>query len=232
MSLVSGTRFETPPTILLIEDDRDLAHLLEVGLGYCGFRVLVAHTGSDGLDRALAESPDLIVLDWMLPSLDGMHVCRRLRQHSSVPIIMLTARDAVLERVQGLDAGADDYLVKPVHLDELAARIRARLRHLLPAAPEPTLHFADLTLDLALREARRGSRRISLTATEFQLLHYLLRHPRLVLTKDTLLEGVWGYCDGSPNLVEQYIRSLRRKLGEPALIHTLRGMGYVLREEP
>lgn len=232
MSPASAPHGTAKPTILLIEDDRDLAHLLEVGLGYSGFCVHVAHTGSDGLDCALADPPDLVVLDWMLPGLDGMQVCRRLRQHSSVPIIMLTARDAVLERVQGLDAGADDYLVKPVHLDELAARIRARIRHLLPAAPEPTLHLADLTLDLALREARRGRRRISLTATEFQLLHYLLRHPRLVLTKDALLAAVWGYDGGSPNLVEQYIRSLRRKLGEPALIHTLRGMGYVLREEP
>jgi len=167
----------------------------------------------------------------MLPGLDGLTVCRRLRRLSSAPIVMLTARDAVDDRVQGLDAGADDYIVKPVHLEELAARLRARLRHLAPPTADNTLTLADLTLDLHLREATRGSTRIALTATEFSLLHYLLRHPRQVLTKDTLLQAVWGYDSGSANLVEQYVRSLRRKLGEPPLIHTLRGMGYVLRED-
>jgi DNA-binding response OmpR family regulator len=168
----------------------------------------------------------------MLPGLDGLTVCRRLRQMSSAPIVMLTARDAIDDRVQALDAGTDDYIVKPVHLEELAARLRARLRHLNPSSEQNTLTFADLALDLDLRKAARGSSRITLTATEFSLLHYLLRHPRQVLTKDTLLEVVWGYDSGNANLVEQYVRSLRRKLGEPPLIHTVRGMGYVLREEP
>jgi len=219
------------PRILLVEDDPAMVQMIQMGLRYAGFDVLVATTGSDGLDLAHTEQPDLVLLDWMLPGLDGLTVCRRLRQLSSAPIVMLTARDAVDDRVQGLDAGADDYIVKPVHLEELAARLRARLRHLAPPNADNVLTFADLTLDLHLREATRGSTRITLTATEFSLLHYLLRHPRQVLTKDTLLEAVWGYDSGSANLVEQYVRSLRRKLGEPPLIHTLRGMGYVLREE-
>jgi DNA-binding response OmpR family regulator len=220
------------PRILLVEDDPAMVQMIQMGLRYAGFEVIVATTGSDGLDLAHDQHPDLVLLDWMLPGLDGLTVCRRLRQLSSAPIVMLTARDAVDDRVQGLDAGADDYIVKPVHLEELAARLRARLRHLAPpAADNNALTFADLTLDLHLREATRGSSRITLTATEFSLLHYLLRHPRQVLTKNTLLEAVWGYDSGSANLVEQYVRSLRRKLGEPPLIHTLRGMGYVLREE-
>jgi DNA-binding response OmpR family regulator len=220
------------PRILLVEDDPAMVQMIQMGLRYAGFEVIVATTGSDGLDLAHDQHPDLVLLDWMLPGLDGLTVCRRLRQLSSAPIVMLTARDAVDDRVQGLDAGADDYIVKPVHLEELAARLRARLRHLAPpAADNNALTFADLTLDLHLREATRGNTRIALTATEFSLLHYLLRHPRQVLTKDTLLEAVWGYDSGSANLVEQYVRSLRRKLGEPPLIHTLRGMGYVLREE-
>ncbi|MCG8350972.1 MAG: response regulator transcription factor [Chloroflexales bacterium] len=219
------------PRILLIEDDPAMVQMIQMGLRYVGFEVLVAANGSDGLDQAYAQQPDLVLLDWMLPGLDGLTVCRRLRQMSSAPIVMLTARDAVDDRVQGLDAGADDYIVKPVHLEELAARLRARLRHLTPASEQNTLTFADLALDLDLREAARGSGRITLTATEFSLLHYLLRHPRQVLTKDTLLEVVWGYDSGNANLVEQYVRSLRRKLGEPPLIHTVRGMGYVLREE-
>lgn len=220
------------PRILLVEDDPAMVQMIQMGLRYAGFEVIVATTGSDGLDLAHDQQPDLVLLDWMLPGLDGLTVCRRLRQLSTAPIVMLTARDAVDDRVQGLDAGADDYIVKPVHLEELAARLRARLRHLAPpAADNNALTFADLTLDLHLREATRGSSRITLTATEFSLLHYLLRHPRQVLTKDTLLEAVWGYDSGSANLVEQYVRSLRRKLGEPPLIHTLRGMGYVLREE-
>lgn len=219
------------PRILLVEDDPAMVQMIQMGLRYAGFDVFVATTGSDGLDLAHTEQPDLVLLDWMLPGLDGLTVCRRLRQLSRAPIVMLTARDAVDDRVQGLDAGADDYIVKPVHLEELAARLRARLRHLAPPTADNTLTFADLTLELHLREATRGSTRITLTATEFSLLHYLLRHPRQVLTKDTLLEAVWGYDSGSANLVEQYVRSLRRKLGDPPLIHTLRGMGYVLREE-
>lgn len=219
------------PRILLVEDDPALVQMIQMGLRYAGFEVIVASTGIDGLQAAHDQQPDLVLLDWMLPGLDGLTLCRRLRQASSAPIVMLTARDAVDDRVRGLDAGADDYIVKPVHLEELAARIRARLRHLAPPAEE-TVAFANLTLDLNLREALRGGKRITLTATEFSLLHYLLRHPRQVLTKDTLLEAVWGYDSGSANLVEQYVRSLRRKLGDPPLIQTLRGMGYVLREEP
>lgn len=186
------TTLPTRPRILLVEDDPAMVQMIQMGLRYAGFEVLVATTGSDGLQAAYDQQPDLVLLDWMLPGLDGLTLCRRLRQMSSAPIVMLTARDTVDDRVQGLDAGADDYIVKPVHLEELAARIRARLRHLAPPAEDQTLAFADLTLDLQMREAIRSSTRITLTATEFSLLHYLLRHPRQVITKDTLLEAVWG----------------------------------------
>jgi DNA-binding response OmpR family regulator len=191
----------------------------------------VAANGPSGLAAVTAHSPDLVVLDWMLPGLDGPALCRRLRALSSAPIIMLTARDTVADRVTGLDAGADDYLVKPFHLEELLARIRARLRGRVASAG--ALSFADLSLDLDLREAQRAGRRITLTSTEFNLLQFLLRHPRQVLTKETILDAVWGYdFGGDTNIVEQYVRALRQKLGPPALIQTVRLAGYVLREEP
>jgi len=215
--------------ILLIEDDPAIVSLVGLGLRYEGFRVTTAATGLDGLRAALADAPDLVVLDWMLPGLDGIEVCRRLRGQTELPIIMLTARDAVHDRVAGLEAGADDYLVKPFHFDELLARIRARLRRRLP--PTNQLGFGDLTLDLDLHEAVRAGRRINLTATEFNLLRFLMRHPRRVLSKDALLIAVWGYdFGGDANIVEQYVRSLRQKLGQPQLLQTLRLAGYILRE--
>lgn len=215
--------------ILLIEDDPAIVSLVGLGLRYEGFRVTTAATGLDGLRAALADSPDLVVLDWMLPGLDGIEVCRRLRGRTELPIIMLTARDAVHDRVAGLEAGADDYLVKPFHFDELLARIRARLRRRLPSTNQ--LRFDDLILDLDLHEAVRAGRRISLTATEFNLLQFLMRHPRRVLSKDALLIAVWGYdFGGDANIVEQYVRSLRQKLGQPPLLQTLRLAGYILRE--
>jgi DNA-binding response OmpR family regulator len=215
--------------ILLIEDDAAIVSLVGLGLRYEGFRVTTAATGHEGLRVALANAPDLIVLDWMLPGFDGLELCRRLRGRSELPIIMLTARDAVHERVAGLEAGADDYLVKPFHFDELLARIRVRLRRRLPPANQLT--FGDLSLDLDLHEAARGARRISLTPTELNLLQFLMRHPRQILSKDALLTAVWGYdFGGDANIVEQYIRSLRQKLGQPPLIQTLRLAGYILRE--
>ena len=216
--------------ILLIEDDPAIVSLVGLGLRYEGFRVTTAATGLHGLRTALADPPDLVVLDWMLPGLDGLELCRRLRGRTDdLPIIMVTARDAVHDRVAGLEAGADDYLVKPFHFDELLARIRARLRR--RHAPAHELSFGDLTLDLDLHEAMRGGRRISLTATEFNLLQFLMRHPRQVLSKDALLIAVWGYdFGGDANIVEQYVRSLRQKLGQPPLIQTLRLAGYILRE--
>ncbi|NOK57282.1 MAG: response regulator transcription factor [Chloroflexi bacterium AL-W] len=219
------------PCILLVEDDPATVQMLSLGMRYAGFKLVVATTGLEGLQATHDCNPDLILLDWMLPGMDGLALCRRLRKMGDTPIIMLTARDEIDDRVHGLDAGADDYLVKPFHFDELAARMRARLRHNLPS--DHTLCFADLTLDMKLHEAIRTGKHIALTATEFNVLLLFLRHPRQVLTKELILETVWGYdFGGSANIVEQYVRSLRQKIGEPVLIQTVRGVGYVLRELP
>jgi two-component system, OmpR family, response regulator MprA len=214
---------------LLIEDDPSMVALVALGLGYEGFRVTTAADGLTGYRAALDERPDLVILDWMLPGLDGLDVCRRLRERFDAPIIMLTARDAIGDRVAGLEVGADDYLIKPFAFEELVARIHARLRG--RQTPASSLTLADLTLDLDLHEAVRGGRRISLTTTEVNLLEYFLRHPRQILSKEAILLAVWGYdFGGDGNIVEQYVRSLRQKLGEPQLIQTIRLAGYVVRE--
>jgi two-component system, OmpR family, response regulator MprA len=219
------------PRILLVEDDPAMVELIRVGLGYAGFEVVVATNGLSGLQAAHDTPPDMIVLDWMLPGLDGLRLCQRLRQSTTAPILMLTARDAVADRVAGLEAGADDYVIKPFHFEELVARIRVRLRG--RAADTSCLSFADLRLDIDLHEAERNGRRIVLTATELRVLAFFLRHPRQVLTKETILEAVWGYdFNGDTNIVEQYVRALRQKLGLPPLIQTVRLVGYVLREQP
>jgi two-component system, OmpR family, response regulator MprA len=217
--------------ILIIEDDTGMAEFIRMGLTYDGFQVSVAPDGMSGIQQATAQPPDLIILDWMLPGLDGLEVCRRLRSTHDVPIIMLTARDDVHDRVMGLRAGADDYLAKPFHFEELLARIEAVLRRRQPLLNAEQLQFADLILDLNLREARRGGRVIPLTTTEFNLLELFMRHPRIVLSKEQILQAVWGYdFGGDANIVEVYVRALRRKFGEPGLIHTVRLAGYVLRE--
>jgi len=167
----------------------------------------------------------------MLPGMDGITLCRTIRAQSDVPIIIITARDAICDRVHGLETGADDYLVKPFHIDELVARVHARLRRRQPEAT--SLSFQDLCLDPETHEVFRGRRSIELTSTEFKLLNYLMRHPRQVLSKEQILEEVWGYDFlGDTNIVEQYVRSLRQKIGPPPLIQTVRGAGYVLREVP
>jgi len=176
------------------------------------------------------------VLDWMLPGMDGLEVCHRLRTGGAMPILMLTAKDTIQDRVQGLDAGADDYLVKPFNLDELLARIRALLRRTQPERI-PVLKFADLTLDTGSREATRGKMLIQLTAKEYELLELFMRHPRQVLTREVIFDRVWGYdFGGESNVLEVYIRYLRQKLeieeSLPRLIHTVRGVGYVMRETP
>ncbi|MFZ5819599.1 MAG: response regulator transcription factor [Chloroflexota bacterium] len=220
--------------ILIIEDDQAILKLLQRGLVYEGYTVDTATDGRMGLILARDHTPDLVILDWMLPGMDGLDVCHRLRTGGgSIPILMLTAKDTVQDRVQGLDAGADDYMVKPFNLEELLARVRALLRRTQPERI-PILKFADLTLDTGSRQASRGSRLVSLTAKEYELLDLFMRHPKQVMTREVIFDRVWGYdFGGESNVLEVYIRYLRQKLeaeGEARLIHTVRGVGYVLRE--
>ncbi|HBQ97843.1 MULTISPECIES: response regulator transcription factor [Roseofilum] len=220
--------------ILVIEDEEKLARFVELELQYEGYQVSVAGDGLTGLTRIRELKPDLVILDWMLPGLSGIDLCRRLRQTGeNVPVILLTAKDEVGDRVAGLDAGADDYLVKPFNIEELLARIRVQIRRVQKSERE-YLAFEDLSLDRRSREVKRGDRAIELTAKEFDLLEYLLMHPRQVLTRDQILEQVWGYdFMGDSNIIEVYIRYLRLKLEaneEKRLIQTVRGVGYVLRD--
>lgn len=219
---------------LVIEDEDRIRQFLQRGLVYENYRVDVAADGVEGLVKARENPPDIVILDWMLPGMDGLEVCRRLRAGGPVPILMLTAKDAVGDRVTGLDAGADDYLVKPFAFDELLARMRALMRRAAPAQPE-SMHFADLKLDTGTRQAFRGERAIELTAKEYELLELFMRHPRQVLTRELIFDRVWGYdFGGESNIIEVYVRYLRQKIeaqGEPRLLHTVRGVGYVLREE-
>lgn len=220
--------------IVLVEDEVKLARFVELELSSEGYRVSVAHDGIAGLTLTRESEPDLVILDWMLPGLTGVELCRRLRATGiKVPVILLTARDEVGDRVTGLDAGADDYVVKPFSIEELLARIRAHLRRTQESDGD-MLQFDDLTLNRLTRQVLRGSRAIELTAKEFDLLEYLLRHPRQVFTRDQILEHVWGYdFVGDSNIIEVYVRYLRLKLeerGEKRLIHTVRGVGYALRE--
>ncbi|MET8798340.1 response regulator transcription factor [Nocardia sp. NPDC004568] len=225
--------------ILVVDDDRAVRESLRRSLTFNGYTVDLAVDGIDALEKATADRPDALVLDVMMPRLDGLEVCRRLRSTGDdLPILVLTARDSVSERVAGLDAGADDYLPKPFALEELLARLRALLRRRAPDTGEVSeaMRFADLSLDPVTREVARGSRSISLTRTEFSLLEMLMSNPRRVLTRGRILEEVWGYdFPTSGNALEVYIGYLRRKTeadGEPRLIHTVRGVGYVLRETP
>lgn len=219
--------------ILLVEDDPRLSEFIEAELSLEGYRVTVAPNGMDGLSMARDIQPDLLILDWMLPGISGLDVCLRLRNTGiQVPIIMLTAKDEVPNRVVGLNAGADDYVTKPFSMEELLARVKARLRRTHPEAPD-LLEFEDLTLNRLTREVYRGKQLIALTAKEFDLLEFLLRHPRQVITRDQILEKVWGYdFMGESNIIEVYIRALRIKLevsNPKRLLHTVRGVGYVLR---
>ncbi len=224
----------TRERILVVEDDAPIAAALRRALSYAGYQVEVAGDGVAGLEAAAARLPDLVVLDLMLPELDGLEVCRRLRAGGDVPVLVLTARDAVGDRVEGLDAGADDYLVKPFANEELLARVRALLRRAAPRQSD-VLRFADVELDNGSREVHRGGRRLRLTVLEFGLLEHLLRNQRLVLTRSQLREAVWGIdLPTASNVVDVYVRYLRGKLeaeGEPRLVQTVRGVGYVLREE-
>lgn len=220
--------------ILLVEDEVNLARFIELELESEGYQVSVAHDGMSGLSIARQTPPDLAILDWMLPGLTGLELCRRLRSTGSkVPVILLTAKDEVVDRVAGLDAGADDYVVKPFSIEELLARVRAGLRR-NQEANEDVMQFEDLKLNRRTREVYRGSRMIELTAKEFDLLEYLMSYPKQVFTRDQILETVWGYdFMGDSNIIEVYVRYLRLKLeeqNEKRLVHTVRGVGYALRE--
>jgi two-component system response regulator MprA len=224
-----------PEHILVVEDDSQIADLLRRGLIYEGYSVEVAGDGLDALIAARDRPPNLVLLDLMLPGLDGLTVCKRLRAATDVPILILTARDAVPDRVKGLDAGADDYVVKPFNFDELLARIRAHLRRRAPTADQEVLRFADLSLNPNTHEVFRGGRKIELTAREFEVLLLFMQHPRQVITRDLLYERIWGYdFGGESNIIEVYVRYVRSKLeegGAPRLIQTVRGVGYALRED-
>ena len=224
---------EDTARILIVEDEEKLAKFVQLELGYEGYEVIVANDGLSGLMAARDSEPDLVLLDWMMPGLTGVEVCRRLRATGAMmPVILLTAKDGIEDRVAGLDAGADDYVVKPFSIEELLARVRAHLRRNQPEDPE-TFLFADLSLNRKTREVKRGDRLIDLTAKEFDLLDYLISHPKQVLTRDRILEEVWGYdFMGDSNIIEVYIRYLRLKLeaeDESRLIQTVRGVGYVMR---
>jgi two-component system response regulator MprA len=220
--------------ILVIDDDEAITTALRRALAFEGYSVDVAFDGEEGLRKVRDAAPDLIILDILMPGIDGFEVCRRLRAGDDTPILMLTARDDVADRVRGLDAGADDYLVKPFAPDELLARVRALLRRREPRERGTVLRFADLSVDLRTRQVFRGEREIQLSAKEFDLLSYFARHPRQVLTRDQLLDAVWGYhFEGESNVVDVYVGYLRQKLeaaNEPRLIHTVRGVGFALRE--
>jgi two-component system response regulator MprA len=219
---------------LVIEDDPQMARIVALELRHAGWEVTTAEGGRAGLAEAIAHPPDAVLLDLTLPDIDGLEVCRTLRRVSDVPVVMLTARGDVNERITGLDAGADDYLVKPFSPQELLARLRAVLRRGRAPQPSSVLRFADLTLDPARREVRRGDVPIVLTRREFDLLAYMMDNPGIVLTRDMILERVWGWgYAGSTNIVDVYVGYLRNKLeqeGRPTLIQTVRGVGYVLRE--
>lgn len=225
----------TQPRILVVEDEEKLARFVELELTYEGYQVTVANDGLTGLTTARDINPDLVILDWLMPGLTGLEVCRRLRATGhKVPVILLTAKDDVSDRVAGLDAGADDYVVKPFSIEELLARVRAHLRRSSDEESGDVLRFDDLMLNRKTRDVKRGDRSIELTAKEFDLLEYLMANPRQVLTRDRILEKVWGYdFMGDSNIIEVYVRYLRLKLeaeDEKRLIQTVRGVGYVLKD--
>jgi len=220
--------------ILIIEDDDEIINILQRWLALDGYRVETAQDGNSGTEKALREDFDLIILDLMLPGKDGIDLCQDVRAQKDTPILMLTARDTVPDRVEGLDSGADDYLTKPFDPHELMARIRALLRRTVKETPD-VYEFINLKLDTGTHLAYRGERMIELTAKEYELLELLMQNPRRVLPRSVIYDRVWGYdFGGDSNIIEVYIRYLRQKIeedGEPRLIHTVRGVGYVLREE-
>ena len=228
----SATDFERPARVLVVEDDDAISQVLQRSLRMEGYDVRIAADGLAALDEAHAFLPDLVILDLGLPKLDGIEVAKTLRETDDVPILVLTARDAVESRVEGLDAGADDYLVKPFERQELLARLRALLRR-RPPRGQAAITVGDLKLNPDTHEVLRGQRALDLTQREFELLEYLMRNERIVVSRQRLLDEVWGYDPFSmTNTIEVFVSNLRRKLeadGEPRLLHTIRGAGYVLR---
>jgi two-component system, OmpR family, response regulator MprA len=226
------TGYSRDPRVLVVEDDEDIALAVQRSLRMEGYEVRLAGDGEAALDAAVAFMPDMVILDLGLPKLDGIEVARRLRADGDVPILMLTARDALDSRVEGLDSGADDYLVKPFERQELLARLRALLRRRPPRGSRSYV-VGDLSLNPDTHEVRRSDRDIELTQREFELLEYLMRNERIVVPRQRLLEEVWGYDPfATTNTIEVFVSNLRRKLeagGEPRLLHTIRGAGYVLR---
>ncbi len=223
-----------PTQILIIEDDPSIGKLLRRALLHEGYDTKLVVDGYEGLQAFTEQEPELIILDVMLPGIDGIEVCKRIREESALPILMLTARDMVEDRVIGLDSGADDYVTKPFDIDELLARVRAQLRRVESQPQTRIMQFADLEIDTPARSVHRGSREVELTAREFDLLELFMRHPNQVLTRAQIYDEIWSYdFGGSSNIIEVYIRYLRTKLeanDEPRLIHTKRGAGYILRE--
>ena len=223
----------TRQRVLVVDDDQKIANAIRRALIFEGYEVDVANDGQGALRRMREQAPDLVILDVMMPGMDGVEVCRRIRAEGATPVLMVTAKDATEDRVMGLDSGADDYVVKPFSYEELQARVRALLRRSSPRQQQ-TLRYADLALDLATREVSRGEREVQLTVKEFELLTYFMHNPRQVLTRGKILDAVWGYDFGAAsNAVDVYVGYLRKKLeadGEPRLIQTVVGVGYALRE--
>ncbi|MGV8049336.1 MAG: response regulator transcription factor [Anaerolineaceae bacterium] len=224
------------PTVLVVDDDPKLLKMLQRTLIYESLDVQTATNGLDALDLVRQNRPDLMIIDWMMPEMDGLTLVQRLRDADNrMPILMLTARDAIQNRVDGLESGADDYLVKPFAPAELVARVHALLRRVEPKADDKPVAYANVRLDPVLHEAWRGENKLTLTVTEFNLLYFFLRHPRQVLERGQILTEVWGYdFGGDSNVLEIYISYLRKKLeveDQTRLIHTVRGLGYVLRED-
>ena len=221
--------------VLIIEDDEAITKIIRRTLTYEGYQVDTAADGEAGLELARNYHPDLIILDWMLPGMDGLEVCNRVRASENMPILMLTAKDTLQDRIDGLDTGADDYMVKPFELDELLARIRALLRRTTQERSS-TLTFDNLVMETSARKVYRGDKEIALTAKEYDLLELFLRSQRQVLTREVIFDRVWGYdFGGESNVLDVYIRYLRQKLeadGQSRILHTVRGVGYVLRENP
>jgi len=220
--------------ILIIEDEKKIARFLQIELEHEGYNVAIEYSGNEGLRRASDGNYDLIILDLMLPGMDGFSVLKEIRKKSSIPVIILSAKDEIKNKVMGLDIGADDYLTKPFSIEELMARIRNALRKNIKANTKK-ISYDGITMDLSTYEVLRDGQKIELTKKEFDLLKYLILNAEIVLTRENILENVWGYnYIGETNIVDVYIRYLRSKIDEPfsnKLIQTIRGVGYSLRKE-